>query len=162
MITYYYEEGKPQFTFEEVNGARTGAFQKWYESGKLESECPARQTDQDRVCKSWFPDGQLFRITTYRFNRTNGYEKEYFYTGKLRSEGPTKNRQKDGDWMYYDRDSDQSWLVTYTMGTVTSVEPEPPSGCIPDLNQEIEKRDRQKLKLDSGWCAFKPAEEQAQ
>jgi uncharacterized protein len=67
--------------------------------------------------KFYFPSGQLASEGTLRDGQPDGFWKSYFPNGKLKTEGNRKNYKLDSTWVFYNEKGDTTEVINYLAGS---------------------------------------------
>ena len=124
--TEYYSNGFKKYEVDLVGGKKNGFENRWYESGRLQTQFEYKNDTLSGKAKRWFYNGNLQSEDTYQRNKLNGISviwnekgykiiektyindtlngsyKEWHPNGNIKVEGFNKKGLYHAEWIYYD------------------------------------------------------------
>jgi len=100
LKTYNYPSGAKRTTGELVHGKENGAWEAWWENGKLQSQGYYVDGNPDSVWKYYNEEGVLFRTGTFKGGVQDGEWTDYYPGGSVSGTGKYNLGRQHGLWSY--------------------------------------------------------------
>ncbi|NOS93732.1 MAG: CHAT domain-containing protein [Cyclobacteriaceae bacterium] len=115
---YFYNTGIRNFIAERKDGKLNGAYEDYYESGKLKSKgvC-VNDTWQGRY-EMYFENGKLKKIGYYQLDSMDGDWINYYEDGTTEYTGHYTNNKKNGEFKFYRADGTLELIENLKMGVL--------------------------------------------
>src|SRR5262249_22198736 len=111
--TLYYPSGAKEWQREFKDGKPFGWWRRWYENGRLHSECFYSDVPSETTMTFWYADGKVQMQGPAVNGVRQGRWRAYHPSGLLAEEGEFQGSQREGKWLFYSEDGQVVTEVFY-------------------------------------------------
>lgn len=102
-----------------VEQLKIGVWTWWHTSAAVEKQGAFVLGKREGEWRSWFDNGQLMLVTTYKADAPQGAARGFFREGKKRFEGTYANGVEEGEWTTWHSDGSIAAIGRYSAGKKT-------------------------------------------